>query len=263
MSRPNKPAHLDELSWEATVRGELASLDARVAVDRAPVALVSTPLHALDLDLLAHAAVVDADERSTRTGGRFSSFDLRAGATRALARSGVVAPRDALIATIDAIAEKAHGTCVRLMKDADLPGQVKAFMATETVRLKIHLAGSLDALAWPGRSLLPQELRRVVASVEDVDQLDAAQLAAAGAIAGTGGLVTVTAPAGAGKTTMLRVAYAGLRSQRRRMLVVAPTRKAASVASREVGAEASSLPRTRRSPTRWRTGECHHRRSRG
>ncbi|MDN3496298.1 AAA family ATPase, partial [Planococcus sp. APC 4015] len=41
--------------------------------------------------------------------------------------------------------------------------------------------------------------------------------------------------------TMLRVAYAGLRGQRRRMLVVAPTLKAASVASREVGAEASSL----------------------
>ena len=62
-----------------------------------------------------------------------------------------------------------------------------------------------------------------------MDKLDASQLAAAGAVAGTG------------KTTMLRVAYAGLSMQRRRMLVVAPTRKAASVASREVGAGASSL----------------------
>ncbi len=60
-------------------------------------------------------------------------------------------------------------------------------------------------------------------------------------IAGTDGLVTVTGPAGAGKTTMLRVAFAALTSQRRRMLVVAPTRKAASVASREVGAAASSI----------------------
>ena len=78
-------------------------------------------------------------------------------------------------------------------------------------------------------------------SNEDIDKLDASQLAAAGAIAGTDGLVTVTGPAGTGKTTMLRVAFAALRGQRRRMLVVAPTRKAASVASREVGAAASSI----------------------
>ena len=52
----------------------------------------------------------------------------------------------------DAIAEQAHRKSVRLVKDADLPGHVKAFMATETVRLKIRLAGRLDALATPGRS---------------------------------------------------------------------------------------------------------------
>ena len=56
-----------------------------------------------------------------------------------------------------------------------------------------------------------------------------------------GGLVAIIGPAGAGKTTMLRVAQAALAWQRRRMLVVAPARKAASVASREVGAAASSL----------------------
>ncbi|WP_454132631.1 AAA family ATPase [Microbacterium lacticum] len=37
--------------------------------------------------------------------------------------------------------------------------------------------------------------------------------------------MTVTGPAGTGKTTMLRTAFAALRSQKRRMLVVAPTRK--------------------------------------
>ena len=241
MSRPNKPANLDEQSWEASVRDELASLDPRLALDRAPIPLVSTPLDALDLDLLADAAMVDADERSTRSGGRFSSFDLRAGATRALSRSGVSGPRDELTATIDAIAEQAHRKSVRLVKDADVPGHVKAFMATETVRLKMRLAGRLDALATPGRSLLPRELCQAAASPEDVDRLDTSQLAAAGAIAGTGGLVAITGPAGAGKTTMLRVAYEVLRGQHRRMLIVAPTRKAASVASREVGASASSV----------------------
>lgn len=52
----------------------------------------------------------------------------------------------------------------------------------------------------------------------------------------------MTGPAGTGKTTMLRGAFAALGAQRRRILVVAPTRKAATVASREVGAAASSIP---------------------
>lgn len=241
MSRPNKPDNLDEQSWEDTVRDEIAGLLPRFVLDHSPVPLASTRIDALDLDLLANAAVVDADERSTRSGGRFSSFDLRAGATRALAGSGVVARRDDLTETIDAITDNAHRKCVRLLKDAEIAGHVKAFMATETVRLKMRLAGHLDALASPGRSLLPHELRQCAASPEDVERLDTSQLAAAGAIAGTARLVAIIGPAGAGKTTMLRIAYEGLEAQQRRMLVVAPTRKAASVASREVGAEASSL----------------------
>nr|WP_292823676.1 AAA family ATPase [Microbacterium sp.] len=53
------------------------------------------------------------------------------------------------------------------------------------------------------------ELRRSAASADGLDRLDESQLAAAGAIAGTGGLAAITGPAGAGKTTMLRVAHAG------------------------------------------------------
>ena len=168
MSRPNKPANLDEQSWEATVRDELAAIDPALLTARAPVRIAATRPRRTGPGLLADAAVVDADERSTRSGGRFSSFDLRAGAMRALSRSGVIAPRDELTATIDAIAERAHRKSVRLVEDAAFPGHVKAFMATETVRLKMRLAGRLDALASPGRSLLPDELRQAAASPEDM-----------------------------------------------------------------------------------------------
>ncbi|WP_308291741.1 AAA family ATPase [Microbacterium jejuense] len=239
VSRPNKPADLDEASWEARVRDEIGAIDPSLITPRAPIPVAATDVHAVDLGLLAAQAVVDADERSRSCGGRFSVFDIRAGAIRALSRAGVVAERDRLDDVIAEITERATRSVYRLVPD-DLPAHVKAFMATKTVCAKVRLAGRLDVLAQPGRSLLPGELRRLAPNA-DLLALDPSQRVAACAIAGTDGLVTVTGPAGAGKTTMLRAAFAALTSQRRRMLVAAPTRKAASVASREVGAAASSI----------------------
>lgn len=239
VARPNKPADLDEVSWESRIREEIASIDRNLLAARAPITIAPTDVRALDLDLLASAAIVDADDRSTSCGGRFSTFDLRAGAIRALSRTGIVAPREQLDGVIAQISTRATQVVYRLVGEVP-PAHVKAFMATETVRAKIRLAGRLDVLARAGRSLLPAELRRLSES-ETMSTLDASQTVAACAIAGTDGLVTVTGPAGTGKTTMLRTAFAALRSQKRRMLVVAPTRKAASVASREIGAAASSI----------------------
>ncbi|MDR7187154.1 hypothetical protein J2X85_004224 [Microbacterium trichothecenolyticum] len=239
VSRPNKPTDLGEASWEARIRDEIAAINPSLTTARAPIPVAATDPHAIDLDLLAAQAVVDADQRSTSSGGRFSIFDIRAGATRALSRTGVIAERDRLDGVIAEITERAARSVYRLVADVP-PAHVKAFMATEIVRAKVRLAGRLDVLAHPGRSLLPDELHRL-APHEDLSALDASQSVAACATAGTDGLVTVTGPAGAGKTTMLRAAFAALTSQRRRMLVVAPTRKAASVASREIGAETSSI----------------------
>lgn len=241
VSRPNKPADLDEKSWEAMVRDELAAIDPELVRERAAVPTALTQLDELDVDLLAGMAVVDADTRSTTSGGRFSSFDVRAGAIRALSRSGVVRQRDELDELIATIAGRASRACVRLSGDPDAPGHVKNLMATETMRSKIALSQRLDLLATPGWALVPDELHRVAGALDGFDKLDGSQLAAASAIAGTHGLVTVTGPAGAGKTTMLQVAFGALRAQRRRMVVVAPTRKAASVAAREVRATATSV----------------------
>jgi exodeoxyribonuclease V alpha subunit len=241
ISRPSKPVRLDEEDWEATIRDELAAIDAALTDARPPRTFASVDLADLDIASLAGAAVADADERSRASSGRFSRFDLRAGAIRALSRSGIVADRDALDAVIKDIVDTASQLVARLTTARDVPGHVKTLMAADTMRLKIRLAGRFDAVATDGQSVTPDELDRVAASVEGVERLDASQTAAACAIAGTHGLVTVTGPAGAGKTTMLRASLAALTAQQRRMLVVAPTRKAASVAARETGAPALSL----------------------
>ena len=146
VARPNKPADLDEVSWESRVRDEIAAIDPTLITARAPIAVASTYLHALDLDLLAAAAIVDADERSTSCGGRFSTYDIRAGATRALSRTGIVAPRDQLDGLIVAITARAAKAVHRLVAEVP-PAHVKPFMATETVRAKVRLAGRLDGIA--------------------------------------------------------------------------------------------------------------------
>jgi hypothetical protein len=242
--RPNKPGHVDEDDWLDTVRREIADVDpALVTGDRPPVPVTPRAIAYVDRDDLAARAVHDADSRASGNGGRFSDFDLRAGAVRAVAAAGVVAERSALDELIEDVTARAADTStVTLLDGPDIPGHVKHRMATYTAAAKIALADKYDRLAGPGESVDADAVTAVASkTLHRGRSLDAGQTHAAGAIAGTDRLVTVTGPAGTGKTTMLIVARELLHRQGRRMLIVAPTKKAASVAGRETKADASSL----------------------
>ncbi|WP_460579687.1 AAA family ATPase [Humibacter ginsengisoli] len=239
--RPNKPANLDEDNWAGMIRDEIHTADpgvtARPAVTVAPVDVAD-----IDLALMAAKAVVDADGRSTGTGGRFSVFDVRAGVLRALAATGLVTDResiDRLAADLMAKAVAVH--TVRLLEDDVVPDHVKHLVATETAVAKNRLANRLELLPATGEAAPSEAITRVAATVSRDKNLDEGQLAGASMIAGTNRLVTIIGAAGTGKTTMLKVATAALHLQGRRMVVVAPTKKAATVAGRETGADASSL----------------------
>lgn len=243
--RPDKPGHVDEDEWVDTVRREIADIDPALVTGtpRSPAPVRPVAIVDLDRDDLAARAVADADGRAAGTGGRFSDFDLRAGVTRAVAAAGVVVDRAALTELIeDVTARAAGGSTVTVLDEACVPGHVKHRMATRTAGAKIALADAFDRLTGPGE-VIPEPTVTTVASevLSPGSSLDPGQTAAAAAIAGTDRLVTVTGPAGTGKTTMLRVARTLLENQGRKMVVVAPTKKAASVAGREVGAAASSL----------------------
>ena len=234
-ARPGKPLALDEADWEALVRSEIDELDPNATRSRAGICTPAFEMDAVDVAALAERAIVDADSRSTSSSGRFSILDVRAGAARAVATTGVVATRDELQPLIESVTEAAMLHTIDLLDNAtDRPQHVKALMATNTIVLKTRLSEALDRIAQRGTPA-------TVGGSDSDRPFDEHQLDAIAAIAGTDRLVSVTGPAGAGKTTVLRAARDLLSGQGRRMIVVAPTKKAAMVAGREVGSSASSL----------------------
>jgi len=237
--RPNKPGELDEDGWAALVREELFTADPALGMHGSPVSVPPVAIEDLDIELLAAKAVVDADARSTGSGGRFSWMDVRAGALRAIAGTGVVADRDALAKLAEEVV--ARSRTVTLIAETDAPKHVKHLMAVSTATLKATLAQKVDAFSAPGQTLDTDEVVAIGRAIGPERALDDGQIDGAAAIGGTSRSVVVSGPAGTGKTTMLKVASVALRRRGRKMVIVAPTKKASAVAGREAMSSSSSL----------------------
>ncbi len=240
--RPNKPGQLDENDWASIVMAELLNADPELALPRDAKMARSIAIEDLDIELLAAKAIVDADGRSTGTGGRFSDIDVRAGAIRAIAASGVINDRTQLTEIIDQVTACATSThTVTLLSEADIPPHIKSRMAIATATLKATVAHRTESLATPGTVPSVAEITEVAIAIDPNRALDEGQLEGASSIAGSDRVVTISGAAGTGKTTMLKVAGAALRRSGRAMIIVAPTKKASAVAGRETGSQSSSL----------------------
>ena len=242
--RPDKPTSVDESQWENLIRDEVTALDRFATKQRDPAIVRPRLLADLDRDLLTAIAIADADRRSAGSGGRFSVYDVRAGVTRALAASGIIADRAVLQEVIEDLTARAlQGQTVDFLDDeASVPAHVKNLMALPTAQAKLDLAARFDQLNTAGEDAPAETTTRAAGQVLEGDaRLDIGQVQAAAAVAGTNRLVTITGPAGTGKTTLLLVARTVLEARGRRMVVVAPTRKAATVVGQHIGATASSL----------------------
>jgi hypothetical protein len=242
--RPDKPASVDETKWGDLIRDEVAALDKPATEHWEPAIVRAQVLRDLDRDLVTAIAIGDADRRSAGNGGRFSRYDVRAGVIRALAGSGVVADRAVFEEAIEDLTARAlQGHTVDFLEgERDVPAHVKHLMSLPTAQAKLDLAERFDHLNTAGDDVPVDAIEAAAEDVLEGDtRLDVGQVEAAAAMAGTSRLVTVTGPAGTGKTTLMLVARTVLEGQGRRMVVVAPTRKAATVAGRQIGATASSL----------------------
>ena len=126
--RTSRPISMRRRGRRASATRSQRSIRVRPA--RAHPFLAATDPHAVDLDLLAA-------RQSTRANGppharTVQHLRIRAGAIRALSRTGVVAERNRLDGAIADITVRATRPVCRLVAD-DPPAHVKAFMATATV----------------------------------------------------------------------------------------------------------------------------------
>lgn len=248
VGRPNKPDTVNEDEWADTVRRELADLDPALLKRRKPVTPPVTDravsVSAEDIDRIARLAIAEADARSTSASGRFSDYTLRAGAVRAVARCVATTDQDVLSAAVTSALDRARTAYLidLAAEEVHVPGGVGRYMLADTATLKRDVEEGVRAHAKTGRNVATSIIDKLASNKKLAEHgLDERQTLAASAIAGSSRLVTVIGPAGAGKTTMLKVARASLSGQGRKTFIVAPTKKAASVAGRETGADANSL----------------------
>lgn len=194
----------------------------------------STPALA---ETIIRTGAVDRDAATetilSRLGARRSGWnaaDIRGEAERLIARSDVVAEAAARLELAEDLTARTVAVCVPLL-DQGVPEHIRALTSRQVLGVEADIVERL--------ATRPSGEPRPVALLV-TDDLDKSQLKVAARLAGRQSLVVVEGAAGAGKTTTLAAVRATLDLQGRRMVVVTPTLRTASVAGRQVGSRAFS-----------------------
>ena len=194
------------------------------------VVRVGTPIGRLDREQVTDLAL-------SRLGGRRSSWnaaDIRGEVERIVAAADVVAEAAVRRELVEDLLARAIGACEPLLTRRDVPEHVRALTSRHVLDVEAELVARIAARAdHPGR-------HAPLVGVLDGTGLDRAQQQVVAALAGTARLLVVEGAAGSGKTSTLIAARAVLEHQGNRLVVVAPTLKAAQVAGRQVGGDACS-----------------------
>lgn len=252
-------------------RFERAAMERQIAADTRPhksgdgvpdlqtrwrdeAASVGVSAESLTASIAGAAATLAATGRETTVGEVIADLSssrsawhrmdiVRAVTDRVAARPDFDADR--WVAFIDRCVERVMDRCV----DLDPPGPDIAVRVSDGRSLSIepvaaHITSGLVLaqeewiLSWALDAQLdePRPSSTVVAGRLDVVQRDAAA-----AVAGWDQLAVVVGPAGAGKTSMLAAAVTDLHRNRRPVMGLAPTAKAARVLNRDTGVAADTV----------------------
>ncbi|MGH8892610.1 MAG: MobF family relaxase [Actinomycetes bacterium] len=161
----------------------------------------------------------------------WNAADIRGEAERLIAGSDVVAEEAARLELAEDLTARTIATCVPLLEQEGVPEHIRALTSREVLGVEADIVDRLAARPNAGPGRVP------LLMTEDMDQ---SQLKVAARLAGHDSLIVAEGAAGAGKTTTLAAVRATLDLQGRRMVVVTPTLRAATVAGRQVGSRAFS-----------------------
>ena len=204
-----------------------------------------------ELDRDAVVELVLARLGARRSG--WNAADIRGEVEQLIARTGLVTTAGVRIELAEDLTARTLAQCVPLLGDrSGVPEHIRALTSHRVVEVEADLSARLiaraEAPAPPTRPALTGSRGAAVHRAVDraVDtavvraeesaalRLDAAQQAVVAALAGDRALLVIEGAAGAGKTTALAAARKAISARGRRLVVVTPTLKAASVAARQL-----------------------------
>ncbi|MFJ9391309.1 MobF family relaxase [Nocardioides sp. NPDC101246] len=225
-ARPDKVAPLGGAALARAWLEELYALGHRPP--KRQVRLSATAIGGLDRDLAAGLVV----DRLSARASAWNAADIRGRAEQLVAEVGIVAESAVRRELAEDLTARAVTRCERLLSRADVPEHIRALTLTRVLEVEADLNARLAL-----RAEIEPHIGGVLVRLRGVDN---AQIKALRLMVGDGPLLVIEGAAGAGKTRTLAVAAAQLARRGSRMVVVTPTRKAASVASAEIGGAASS-----------------------
>ena len=218
----------DETGWRAEL--EVLGYTPDIARKRVPASL---SLDGLQVQQVVSRAL-DRCAAAASTGTRHR---VQEHVTRIITEAGVRTESADLRDLIAITTRLAAEDCLSVLPPGAVqPDHVAHLTSLHVVAIETEVRDLLAARATGGTHPTPGVTRLAV------DRgLDAEQVLAAAAVASDVPLVVVEGAAGAGKTTMVRVAIEAAAAEGRATRIVTPTKKAAEVAQQELGIHADSV----------------------
>lgn len=228
--RPHKkPARLGhEAAWQK----ELADAGYRSGGPRE-----AAPAAATVGNVAVRQVASRALDRCAAAASTWTVHDIQQHVTHILTEIGVRSEPRALRRVIAEATSLAASDCLSVLPPgAARPEHVAHLTSVDVIAAETRLRDMLLARAAADGQETPN-----MSGLARVHGLDVEQERAAAAVAGTASLVVVEGAAGSGKTTMLGAAISAAAAQGRRVRIVTTTKKAADVATQELGTPANSV----------------------